>query len=1203
MADGSQEVVQPPPGEAARREREVQALQESGIFDAEWYAAHNADVGHSGEDPHTHYINKGWKEGRAPNFYLDPAWYLQKHADVREAGVDPVLHYLLHGDFEGRAPGPHFDNAWYRTRHGLDSQERALAHFLRCRQLGVSPIPEFDAEFYLSTYRDVARAGADPFEHYVTIGWQEGREPHPEFESRYYVKRHMGGHATEAPLLHWLRHRHEPGVHPRMPQETPTIPREVKRNTRPAEEFEEPKPLPVGAKPRAKVLAYYLPQFHAIAENDRWWGTGFTEWTNLPRALPRFAGHYQPRIPRDLGHYTLTNTEVMRRQIALAKGGGVHGFVFYWYWFNGHRLLEKPLDAFLADRTLDMPFALMWANENWTRRWDGAEQDVLMSQDYRPEEEEALIATLARHFADPRYIRVQGRPVLMVYRAGLIPEPKEAIAGWRKRFRDSHGEDPVFVMAQSFDDIDPTKLGFDGAIEFPPHKLAKQSTPISGSLDYLDPDFTGTVFSFDDIVRISLEEPEPDFPLIKCAVPGWDNDPRKQGSNSVIIHGAKPASYQAWLSELVERAERKPFFGEPLVCVNAWNEWCEGAYLEPDLHYGAAFLNATARAVIGAPSADVPALLVAAADAQEDERTRRLLATMEAIRRRTGLRIEVLLLAGGPLEADFGRLGQVTVAANAMAAEAALTAAHSGGVRHALLTLGAAARLAAPAAAQGIASTVLLQEMPGEIRAGDLLPGLRALRHAAALLAPSEGVISAVAAEFGLPADLKAEVLEPGLPALPRLDAETRETVRAELGLEKDAKLLLGSGPGDLRHGFDLFLQLFRQLRRRDARLRAVWVGNVDPGLRTWMGAELAAATRDGLRLVEHLAEPGSLYAGADLFALTAREAAFPTVVQQALTAGLPVVAFRGAGGAAALAEQLGGRAVPPGDVEAMAEACLGLLATPADMAARTARRANAISRFDATAHAAALLARILPDLPDVAVAVRGLGLGRLLASRLDAVFRQELPVREVLLLDDAADPRVADGAAEAAARWQRELRLLPGPSIPGLVAAARAALAATKAEFLWLADAENAPGASFLGQAVSALAAEPAAAFAFASGIDADRTPSGAGCILWRRTALAGAVAKAGAQADLNDILDGLKGIGLSGVPLLRRPLPSTPVMAPEGGQETSAETALAVVGEAATHAPPRPESHRIAEASEPRQALSAIRPSMTKSSPRRQR
>ncbi|MGX9965649.1 glycoside hydrolase family 99-like domain-containing protein [Roseomonas sp. F4] len=1109
------------------RARGRQAIAESGIVDVTWYVAQNADVAHGGQDPLAHFLETGWDQGRAPCFYLDPAWYLATHADVREAGADAVVHYVKHGDIEGRRPGPHFDPAWYRGRYGLGEEENALAHFLRHRDYGASPIPEFDGEFYLSTYRDVARAGADAFEHYVTLGWQEEREPSPDFDSHYYVQRHMGGRMTEPPLLHWLRHRHEAGVHPRMPQETPTIPREVRRNTRPAEEFEEVQPLPDGFRARAKVLAYYLPQFHAIAENDAWWGKGFTEWANLPRALPRFAGHYQPRVPRDLGNYSLDDMRVMRKQIEMARRGGVHGWIFYWYSFNGHRLLEKPVDAFLADRSLDMPFALMWANENWTRRWDGAEHDILMGQDYRPEDEPELINVLARHFADPRYIRLQGRPVLMVYRAGLIPEPKATIDGWRKRFMDAHGEDPIFIMTQSFDDIDPTEFGFDGAIEFPPHKLAKRCSPISASLDYLDPDFTGTVFAYQDVIQASLEEPKPDYPLIKCAVPGWDNDPRKQGQNTVIIHGAKPASYEAWLSELIERAERTPFFGEPMVCVNAWNEWCEGAYLEPDLHYGGAFLNATARAVVGSRASEAPGLLIAAADAEESEAARRLIDAAGALRRGTGLRVEVLLLAGGPLEEDFGRLGRLTVATTPEAAEAALSAAAADGLLHALMTTAAAARLAALAQARGIASTVMVHEMPGELRSRDLLGGLRgALRHAGTALLPAASVRDALLAELPALAETRMQVLEPGLPFPPAPDAAEAASARAYLGLAEGDRLLLGTGPGDLRNGLDLFLQLFRRLRTQDARVKAVWVGPLDPGLRLWLGAELATARQEGLRLVEQLLEPGPLLGAADLLALTAREAPFPMVAQQALALGVPVVAFQGAGAAAELAQALGGAAAPLGDVEAMVAAAAPLLAGPPDAPARQARRQAALARFDFTRTTAALRAALLPGLPGISVVVPGRGRGFMLASRLDAIFRQDLPVQEVVVLDDPSDPRVAEGARLAAQRWQRDIRLVPGPAASTRAAIARAAMAETRGELLWVADPDVAPGGAFLRRAVAALAASPDAPFA---ALAHEGVADPAAC-LWRRAAF-------GESAPMD-----ARGVLLLGVALLR--LAPSPVL-----------------------------------------------------------
>lgn len=349
---------------------------------------------------------------------------------------------------------------------------------------------------------------------------------------------------------------------------------------------------------RAKILAYYLPQFHPFAENDMWWGKGFTEWTNVGRGLPRFAGHYQPRIPRDLGFYDLRHERVMEEQVQLAQAMGIFGFCFYFYWFNQRRLLERPLESFLARKQLQMPFCLMWANENWTRRWDGQEQAVLMRQEYDPADEPALLETFVRHFADDRYIRIGGRPVMFIYRPRLIPDPEATLARWRHRFKTVHGEDVLLVMAQTFGDLDPGPYGLDAAVEFPPHCADRFSMPINFRLSSLDPDFTGTVYDYDAYVDGALIEPDPSYDLIRTVVPSWDNDARRQGTG-VTIANSTPEKYAQWLRGAIEFAERRPFHGEKFVCVNAWNEWAEAAYLEPDVHFGGAYLNATARVVCG----------------------------------------------------------------------------------------------------------------------------------------------------------------------------------------------------------------------------------------------------------------------------------------------------------------------------------------------------------------------------------------------------------------------------------------------------------------------------------------------------------------------------------------------------------------------------------------------------------------------------
>jgi len=1085
--------------ELLRRGR-IQALATTGLFDAAYYLATYPDIAQAGADPMEHFFDHGWKEGRRPNAFFDPLWYVDQHRDVAQTGLNPLFHFAFHGDQEGRRAAPLFDSEWYRKAYDIPAGQVTLAHYLANRTSGrFSPMPEFDVAYYVKHSPDVAAAGVDPFEHFWGFGYREGRNPSEDFDVRWYAQRYLRGDLSENPFGHWLAHRHEPGVFGRMPDSETTIPREVKRFTKPALDYEDFRPLPANATRRAKVLAYYLPQFHAFPENDAWWGTGFTEWTNVPRGLPRFRGHFQPRVPRDLGFYDLDDTVAMRRQIEMAKAGGLFGWVFYAYWFNGKRLLEKPLEAFLADRSLDMPFALMWANENWTRRWDGAESEVLISQDYRHDDDERMAAEFARHFADPRYIRLQGRPVLMVYRPGIIPDVQATIARWRSMFREKHNEDPILVMAQAFGDTDPRPFGFDGAIEFPPHKLTQHLQPANQEFEILDPDFTGKIYRYETVVKTSLEEPRADFPLVKTVVPSWDNDARRQGTG-LVITDSTPAKYEAWLSELVERAQEAPFFGEAMVCINAWNEWCEGAYLEPDLHYGSAYLNATARAVTGATRRGAAApskMLLVGHDAFPSGAQTLLLEIGRTMRRESGIEIEYMLLDGGRMEAAYKSVAPTTIAATEALLKARAAAFAERGFTAAIVNTTAAGRAAPILAAAGIRCVQLVHELPRIIREKHLADGARAAIAAAEhVVFPAPFVRDAVLEELGLPTQSKAMVRPQGLYRPIPADPDGAARIRKELKIGKGEALILGIGYADMRKGFDLFLQLWRVLQWRGRRrVHVCWLGDMDPDMRGWLGEEIASAIATGtFHLPGRRDDVGAFLNAADGLVLTSREDPFPSVVLEALAAGLPAFAFDRSGGIPDLlrADAALGAVVPYGDITAMAEAVTVTLADT-NPAARAARRSLVASRFDWPSYVRDLMGLALPALPQVSAVVPNYNYARYMQDRLGSIFAQTHPVREVIVLDDCSSddslaviPQVAESAG-------RTVRLVPNEMNSGSVFAQwRKAAELSQGEFVWIAEADDLSDAGFLARTLALMQADPEVVLAFSDSrtIHADGSP-----------------------------------------------------------------------------------------------------------------
>lgn len=354
---------------------------------------------------------------------------------------------------------------------------------------------------------------------------------------------------------------------------------------------------------KLRPIAFVLPQFHPIPENDLWWGEGFTEWTNVKKAKPLFKGHYQPHIPTELGYYDLRDPEAREAQANLAKEHGIYGFCYYHYWFNGKRLLNFPIDEMLRLQQPDMPFMLCWANENWTRRWDGLDQDILIKQDYSFEDDAAHMRWLCEHvFSDPRYIRVDDKPVFIIYRHNLFPDIKKTVQIWRGIAIKDYGFKGLYLCStESFHDTTtPESIGFDAVIEFSAHAVMKIKKGMNkkdkllktiGLKNKKKLDFRDFSLGVSNI----LERPLPPHKLYRSVTPNWDNSARK-GNDAIIGLNGGPEVYYFWLSELIK--DFIPYSKEEnFIFINAMNEWAEGNHLEPCIKYGRAYLEATKKAI------------------------------------------------------------------------------------------------------------------------------------------------------------------------------------------------------------------------------------------------------------------------------------------------------------------------------------------------------------------------------------------------------------------------------------------------------------------------------------------------------------------------------------------------------------------------------------------------------------------------------
>lgn len=832
---------------------------------------------------------------------------------------------------------------------------------------------------------------------------------------------------------------------------------------------------PIGSKP-AKLICFYLPQFHAIPENDAWWGEGFTEWTNVRPAAPQFEGHYQPHMPGELGYYNLLDGGVQARQVELAKLYGIGGFCFYFYWFGGKRLLEAPIERYLNDASLDLPFCLCWANENWSRRWDGLDSEILIAQEHSQADDLAFIRHVSRYMKDDRYIRVNGKPLLIVYRPSLLPAAKETADRWRSWCRDEGIGEIYLAYTQSFETVDPAKYGFDAAIEFPPNNSAPPN--ITSHVKPLQQDFGSTVYDWRVFVERSENYKEPSYRLFRSVCPSWDNTARRKNRGTVFINNS-PELYRRWLENAIGQTNRQfRDADEKLIFVNAWNEWAEGAHLEPDEEFGYAWLQATRDALLSTKSfKSGEKIVLVSHDAHPHGAQYLVLHLARALSMEFGFAVEIVLLESGVLVEEMRRYGTVHDLAgadpNGKVAHELARKLMEGGCDAAIVNTTVSGLFLKTLSGVGIKCVALIHELRGVIEANKLENAARAIAmHADRVIFPAKQVADSFAAVAEIPAD-HVKIRPQGLykrNAFRGNVARARELLRNELGLGSDDQIVLGVGYADQRKGIDLFVESGLRVIRTNPHAHFVWVGHWDAEMQ---GALLQRVTDENqerrFHFVGRKTDTDMFYAGSDLYALTSREDPFPSVVMESLEVGVPVVGFKDAGGFENLLRDGCGLLVPKEDVAEFSNAVSGLLDDPVGSKALGDAGAALIQeRFSFRHYIFDLLEWAGKPLKRISAVVPNFNYAHHLKQRLNSIADQSYPMYEIVVIDDAS----TDDSLTVIRAWladcEIDQNLIVNDTNSGSVFKQwRKAADVARGEYVWICEADDFADPEFVSRAV----------------------------------------------------------------------------------------------------------------------------------------
>lgn len=953
---------------------------------------------------------------------FDEKYYLFTYPDIRKNDINPIKHYINIGASEGR-----------------------------------NPSQNFDTKFYLDTYADVKKANINPLVHYVVAGKEEGRNP---MIKKVINEIKMNG-IRSATIK--IKQKIKSEIKQKKLEKNVLIQSKEK-----FVDYKENEPLNM----KLKTIAFYLPQFHPFLENDKWWGKGFTEWTNVSKAKPNFKEHYQPHLPIHNGFYDLRVPEVMIDQAKLAKNYGINGFNFYYYWFDGKILMHKPFEILLEHKEIDIDFCITWANENWTRRWDGNDNEILIGQKHSREDSIKFLKSLYKYFEDDRYIRVDNKPVLIIYRADIIPNMKDTITLWRQQAAKAGFDGIYLICVQAFGAKSPNKYGFDAAMEFPPHSL--KSSEISKSIEELNDEFNGIIYDYEEAATNACTLKEPEYKLFRTAMLSWDNTARKQNT-SVMFENFSLQRFKEWVSLIKSNiySNDKYSSDEKLIFINAWNEWAEGTHLEPDRKFGYGYLQNVYDALKN--NQENRKIIIVSHDAHPHGAQYLALNIAKYLKEYFRYEVVIVINGTGDLVDKFQDIGSVffTKKFNEKQKNKLFKSLFERGFHKAIANTSVVGDIVKDLTLENIKVVSLIHEMKSVIETNKLQNSIKQItKYANKIVFPSE----IVKKDFEYFEDIKHKDTHTKPQGLFRENQYkykkeiARKRLLKELKIEENSKVILNIAYGDERKGIDIFAEVGEKLIKNNPNIHFVWVGHFKVQLVNQIMESLKKENIEhNFHFVGLKEDIAHYYAGSDIFFLSSREDPFPSVVLDAMNVGLPVVAFEGAGGFTDIVFPDCGLLADINNLTSASGAISRLLN---DKKLYNSISINAVEKiekdFSFTKYLFSLLQLQNENIKKISVIIPNYNYEKYIKSRLESILNQTYPIYEIIYLDDNS----SDNSLEIAKKVLREsnipFKIIKNETNSGSVFKQWAkGMSQADGDYLWIAESDDLCDKNFLENVV----------------------------------------------------------------------------------------------------------------------------------------